>query len=115
MTSVEIMQQNQFAALVEWRDDKGVHRAYIPITDLDASRSQADEEALRAGIPYGELWETLALGQVGSEAIATALRNRNIWTLQDVRTHVGEVKAAIQEAYSADLKYLLELARPHST
>lgn len=117
--NVKILQVKQQTALVEWADAFGTHRAYVPLHELNerSQNSNADTanvfyETLHAGIPYGEPWELYPLGQVGPETIATALRNRGIWTLLDVRTRVQDVKAALQEAYSADLKQLLDSARP---
>ena len=118
--NVHILQTQKETALVEWTDAFGKHRAYVPVQELRERTTNTNAvdsanvffETLHAGIPYGEPWEVHPLGQSGSDTIASALRNRGIWTLQDVRAHVQEVKAALQEAYSADLKYLLDSARP---
>lgn len=111
---VKIIEQRKLAALVEWRDGKGLHRATIPSTLLATNALGETEVAypeLERGIPYGEPWELLQLGEVGAQAIANALREHGVWTAKDARANVNRVRAALQHAYGDDLKQVLDYTR----
>lgn len=116
---VTVIEQRGAAAVVEWRDGEGLHRAIVPHRLLSADK---DEEpyaecalaVLQQGIPFGESWEALALGQIGAERVAQALRARGLWTAQDVLQHVERARAALAAAYSKDLETLLNAARAAS-
>lgn len=115
---IEILQQHGVAALVEWHDANGVHRATIPANAIAKSSGDnggdafaAEYEMLTQGIPYGEMWELWNLGNVGSERVAQELRARNVWTLDDARRNLAAVRAALAAAYSKDLELLLNAAR----
>lgn len=116
---VQILEQRGKSALVEWADAEGMHRVFVPVDVLSFEEGagdvpasvHADYAALRSGIPFGDAWELLPLGRSGAEHVAAALRNRGIWTKEDVRTRTQEVRAALAAAYSSDLKVILEYAR----
>lgn len=107
--NIILIQTSGQSALVEWQDANGTQRAFVPI-DL-VKDANVSYDVLQQGIPFGEPWETFQLGTVGAERIAESLRQRGIWTYSDVRQRIQDVKAALQDAYSADLKIILELAR----
>ena len=93
------------AALVECVD-KGVPRRFVvPREAVDGGSVSPEELAL--GIEYGEPWEELWTPQVTPEAIATALRQNGIWTVDDLRRQPGKVVAALQSAYGLDMATLL--------
>lgn len=106
------------AALAEWRDASGVHRAYVPLaalSDLAAGVAQAEYETLAAGIPYGEPWELLPIGRVGADRIARELRERGLWSREDLRRDLAGARAALQAAYGEDLKILIDATRNERT
>lgn len=105
---IRVIETRGLTALVEWDDGAGVHRAYVPTDRIE--NAAADYETLAAGIPFGEAWETLPLGNVGAEQIAQALRARGIWTAEDAQ-NVNRVRAALVDAYSADLQIILNSLR----
>lgn len=96
------------SSLVQWEDTAGVHRAFIPRSEV--KDGIVAYEILSAGIPYGEAWELRPLGCVGAERVAAALRRHGIWTREDAR-NVSRVRAALAEAYTIDLTVLLESIR----
>lgn len=111
---VKVIEQRKQATLVEWRDGKGLQRATIPaalITTNTLGESEAPYAELEQGIPYGEPWELLELGEVGAQKIANSLREHNVWTAKDARANVNRVRAALQHAYGDDLKQLLDYTR----
>lgn len=111
---VKIIEQRKQATLVEWRDGKGLQRATIPavlITINALGEPEASYAELELGIPYGEPWELLQLGEVGAQAIANALREHGVWTAKDARANVNRVRAALQHAYGDDLKQVLDYTR----
>lgn len=105
---VRLVAQHGDSALVEWSDPAGAHRAYVPAERV--RRGIAEREDLAAGIPYGEAWELLPLGAPGASRVAEALRAHGIWTAEDA-TQVNRVRAALAEAYSADLAIILNAIR----
>lgn len=119
MMQVHVLEQRGQSALVEWMDAAGAHRVFVPADaltfvaseDSAISRAHAGYAVLQAGIPFGDAWELLPLGRSGAEQVAAALRSRGIWTKEDARTRTAQVRAALAEAYSGDLKVILEFAR----
>lgn len=113
VSQIQLIEQHGAAALVEWNDTIGVHRATIPVSDISprGETQVAELSRLEEGIPYGAAWELLPIGRIGPDRIADALRRRGIWTLTDARERIHDVKAALQDACSADLKTILELTR----
>lgn len=115
-TKVAVLEARGHAALVEWNDANGVHRAYIPPSELsdrdgETDSAFADSEVLAQGIAYGAPWELLPIGSLGAEVLAQALRGRGIWNYDDAKTRVNELRAAIQDAYARDLRTILEASR----
>lgn len=111
---ISIIALHGAAALVEWHDAEGLHRATIPfdaIRTSSAGEYDADGRDLQQGIPFGEPFEHLEIGRVGAAAVARELHARGIWTAQDVQKNVAGVRAALLAAYSKDLETVLNAAR----
>jgi hypothetical protein len=105
---VKIIRYQGRAALVECVD-KGVPRRFVvPREAVDGGSVSPEELAL--GIEYGEPWEELWTPQVTPEAVATALRRRGLWTVEDLRREPGKAVAALQSVYGLDLSTLLAIA-----
>lgn len=110
---IVILEQRGAAALVEWLDANGLHRATIPATEIKLAGETANAayDILVQGIPYGDAWELLPLGNVGAEIVANELRARGIWTAQDLNKNLAGARAALLASYSQDLQTLLNHAR----
>lgn len=115
MQTVTILETSGLSTLVEWHDANGVHRAFIPASELlnvrAENRAGVEYEILIQGIPYGAAWELLPIGRLGAEILAQALRGRGLWTFEDARSRVNELRAAIADAYANDLRTILEASR----
>lgn len=111
--SVEILQVRGNVVLLAWNDAAGIHRAYVPSSQLEAAGEghQVELSELQAGVPYGECWEALPLGSVGADRVAQAIRAHGIWTKQEALAHLPQLRAAIQNAYAQDLQVLLRAIR----
>lgn len=107
---VSILEKQNQAALVEWSDALGQHRAIVP-QDKIGKQGDIDVQELEYGIPYGVPWETLAMVTVTPHILARLLRARGIWTEDDLRRNIPQVHATFQEAFSIDLKNLIDSVR----
>lgn len=87
--------------MVEWTDGDGPHKATLP----------DDCEDRNLGIPYGYPWEIIKLPEITSAVVARALRERGIWTAQDLRMNVKSARAAVQDVANGILTALLESVR----
>lgn len=110
---ISIIEQRGAAALVEWRDGAGLHRATIPAQVIGATdgETHATWAELQQGIPFGMDFMNLEIGKVGTAAIARELHERGIWNADDVRKNVAGARAALLAAYGKDLETLLNAAR----
>lgn len=106
---VKIVQRKGQAALVEWVDDAGTHRATIPGGVI--RKGQVADDELSFGIPYGEPWEELITLSTTPETIAAELRRCGIWTREDLEARPNQALGAIQAAYGCGLADLLRAVR----
>lgn len=91
---VRVIRRKGRGILVEWKDQEGYHRAVVPAEAVD--EDCCDPEELAMGIPYGEPWAEI-VGDVvikGAE-LENALRERGIWTVEDVRKRPNAAAAAL--------------------
>ena len=110
---VTILADQGEVALVEYIRAGLPYRVYLPMVLLEhtADGVYGSLENLNRGMPYGEPWETLPIGNVGAETIAGELRRRGIWTAQDLRANLQHARAALQSAYLRDYQILLDRLR----
>jgi len=106
---VRVIQKKGMAALVEWLDADGTHRATIPAKAIKGNLVAKDE--LDYGIPYGEPWEEMLELNATPEAIAESLRKCGIWTYEDLLSRPQQALGAIQAAYGFDLAALYRAAK----
>jgi hypothetical protein len=98
MIPVKVILKQGEAALVEWLDEEQLYnRATIPVEKLD--KGACDLAVLNAGIPYGELWESVPLPQVDPAIVAQELRRNGIWTEKDLLGGSASVRAALMKLY----------------
>lgn len=90
---VKVIRQSGQSALVEYADQTGPHRVTVPVSVICANEVADTELAL--GIEHGVQWEALIKLRVTPETIAAELRNRGIWTIEDLLSKPQEVKGAI--------------------
>lgn len=94
LVKVRVIQRKGKSALVEWvvGDDK--QRAFVPATEID--KGKCDAEVIKAGMPYGVPWEQLVdLSGITAEAVGKAMRKRNLWTATDIEQNMSGVSKAI--------------------
>ena len=103
---IQIIDQQAKATLVQWQDQDGLHRCYLP-TELVTN--DIPWAVLATGIPYGVDWEQYPV-ILNSDDLAKALRNRGVWTQDDLK-NTANVKAAIQDALGIQIKTLIDFAR----
>ena len=107
--AVRVVQKKGQAALVEWVNFDGIHRATIPATAVKGGKVAKDE--LDYGISYGEPWEEMIVLSATSEAIAAELRRCGIWTREDLEARPNQALGAIQAVYGVGLTALLRVVR----
>jgi hypothetical protein len=82
---------------LEYRDATGPHKVMV----LDECNDP------NMGIPHGEPWE-LTVAAITPEQIAQALRENNIWTIDDLRGDVKRARGALYGLVGATLRDLLD-------
>ena len=68
--------------LVEYTVRDATNRVYVPLEVVKEGKAPLDD--LQAGVQYGIAWETLKVNPITSAALAQALRNAGIYTMQDL-------------------------------
>jgi hypothetical protein len=100
-----IWTDHKATALVEWSDENGPRRAYLPADKVQDTTCPVSE--LEAGIVYGVPWEDVIKPVLTPQVIAKVLREHEIWTYEDLLRNTTRAISALQEAMSADLSALL--------
>lgn len=91
--------------VVEWRDSAGdIHRSIFPEIALIADNGKIFVEAVEEGQPYGVDWEDYIHTKTGPKAIAILLRNKGIWTLEDLMKNTATVTSVFNQAASDNLQ-----------
>jgi hypothetical protein len=93
--------------LVEWRDSTGPHRCYLPIKTIKPDLPMV---ALQTGIPFGLNWEDAGVTITGAR-VARALRERGVWTDEDLQLHLSDAQAAIYDLTNTIVTELIHFAR----
>lgn len=105
---VKTIGQNDQTILIEWRDQDGFHRAYLPAHEVEADMCASPE----MGIPYGVPWSELLQPTVTPEALEQALYAHGLWTAQDVlAAKPAQLLGVLQGLYGLDVSALIEAAR----
>lgn len=106
---IQVIDGNHKTTLVQWQDNNGLHRCYLPI---EVVKADLPLTVLLTGIPYGVDWEQYPV-ILNSDDLAKALRNRGVWTQGDLKD-TANVKAAIQDALGIQIKTLIDFARQNA-
>ena len=106
---VKIIARNGRSSLIEWVDDGKVHRGILPSSSIRGDGFVSKKELKRAA-PYGIAWEEVVRLQATSEELAQALRQRGIWTAQDLQDRPTEAQGAIMATYGIDYQTLMQIA-----
>lgn len=105
---VRLVHSDGVAALVEWLDCAGIHRAVIPAVEVGPGRNVPDY-VLDAGVAYGEKWSAI---EGVTEELEQALYNRGIWTRGDMLVKSQLARQAVQKVMVVPVVVkLLEAAR----
>lgn len=95
--------------VVEWRDSNGdVHRSIFPEDVVVSQNGRVYVEAIEEGQPYGIDWEDYLQTRMGPDAIAAKLRNKGIWTLEDLRQKTPVITGVFNEVSSLNLQSFKE-------
>ena len=106
---VTILESRGPSLLVEWTQDERTYRAILP---KDAIRDgEIDDEEAAKGIAYGLDYEQLIAITVTPEQIATALRARGYWTVEDLERNWDKVQRVFALAVYRDAAAMLSAAR----
>jgi hypothetical protein len=83
--------------------EHGGERRIVPIEEKD------NLAAFAVGMPWGIPWEAVELS-ASSEDLAERLRQRGIWTVEDLKNDTRGAMAALQAAYGVDVSKLFQFA-----
>lgn len=114
MIKVRIIQQKRQSTLVEWTDEDGTQRVYVPTTEVDGTAVHPD--VLAVGIPYGDPFDDI-INLSGTDTVKATLikelHKRGLYTADDVLANVRAVKAAVTDAYGLNVADVLRSARQY--
>lgn len=102
MTEVRIIERDRKSgnALIEWSEDGRFLRSIVPAAQVAQGRCEHPER----GLPVGEDWaELLAGATIDTEAIATELNRRGIFTTEDLQQQSKAALGAIQAVVAVPL------------
>jgi hypothetical protein len=112
--TVQIIQRKNGLFLVEWHSEKTIQRAWVDSEMMIQDKGRVGEVYMpHAGIPYGVDWTVLWSPTVSAIDLDRSLKQRGIWTIEDLRTKPNEGLNAIRDAYGLDLAALLQAAKNH--
>jgi hypothetical protein len=103
---ITVIDSGSQVSLVEWQDAFGLHRGYLPNAQV---APDVVLRVLETTVPYGLDWENMPL-TLTADKLAQCLRNRGIWTEQDLQ-NLDNAKAALSDALGIQIKTLIEFAR----
>jgi hypothetical protein len=97
--NVKVLARKGRSLLVEWRDEQGQQRSYVPLDSVVDIEGQTVCELAEMGIPFGVPWETLAhrLPAIDGTALQQELRRLGIWTLDDLNRSTAATNEAIRQ------------------
>lgn len=111
-TPVKEVSHKGASSLIEWVDDQGnLNRSIVPTEMVVLEEGQAFVDSPEQGAPYGEQWEELIRAKYGPKGIASLLRERGIWTYDELLRNTAVVTSVFNEACSANLQAFREAAR----
>jgi hypothetical protein len=108
-TKVRVLKIKGKAALVEWTDEDGPHRGTIPATEL--SEEGVSSRTLSMAVKVGVPWSSLITIETTPQSIARALRERGIFTADDLLSNVRVAEKAIQDAIGVDVRALIRAVK----
>jgi hypothetical protein len=109
MTEVRIVEQKGLSALVEWHEKGRTHRAFVPADKIEGG--QCPKSELDLGAAYGEVWEDFISDLPTAKQVAEALRNNNIWTMDDLLKRTLEAKQIFRSLYGQVFGQFMEAIR----
>lgn len=106
VTSVKVIYEKGKTVLVEWFDDGMPVRGWLPWNKVNSGVVETRE--LDWAQPYGLPWEDLIELRATPREMAKSLRNRGIWTIEDIRAQPDATLGAIMATYGLDYQILLK-------
>lgn len=103
------------ATLLEWRDEDGLHRGYVPpeVVEMVDGVATVPTAVLMAAAPYGD--DLLALvpeiPQLTASDVVEALHNAGMWTSRDMLNDAKQVRAVVASLNPVNAQLLLLNAR----
>lgn len=110
LTQVVVIRTKGLSALVEWQDDAGAHRSYVPVRTIRYRDESPYVKDPSQGIAYGVDFTEAIRGRVSPKEIHAALNRAGIWTWEDVLANPTTVVAVVVDATGV-ANHLLASAR----
>ena len=107
--TVQIVERNKQAALVQWTEKGKLCRAYVPVESVQ--NGTATDLDLEASTPYGAQWESIVKLDPTPAAIASALRAVGVWTFEDMALNRRSVESAILKLLRDELSDWIRQAK----
>lgn len=103
------------AYLLEWRDEDGLHRGYVPpeVVEMVDGVATVPTAVLMAAAPYGDdlLSFVHEIAPVTARDVVEALHNAGLWTSRDMLNDAKQVRAVVASLNPVNAQQLLTNAR----
>lgn len=96
-TPVVVLRSKGAASLVEWQDDAGVHRNWLPVKVITHRGDETFVKDPAMGIPEGVDFADAIKGKVSPKEIDQALKRAGIWTWADVLANPAIVVGVVTD------------------
>jgi mannose/fructose/N-acetylgalactosamine-specific phosphotransferase system component IIB len=106
---VKVIQRRGQMALVEWVDQAMLKRGFVPVDEV--RNDIVKKTVLNRAAPYGVPWEEIVKLDATPEMLAQNLRQRGIWTVEDLYAQPDAAQGALLKTYGVDYHTLLKLSQ----
>lgn len=110
LTAVVVIRTKGQSSLVEWQDEAGSHRSWMPARSIRYRDDLPYVKEPAQGIAYGVDFAEAIRGKVSPKEIHTALNKAGVWTWEDVLAQPATVVAVVTDATGV-ANHLLATAR----
>jgi len=100
---VNVIKVKKGQALIEWADETGLHRGYVPSKDVENGDVKNPERAAPYGVDFAKHIKRIPK----AADFARALNNVGIWTYEDLEANPSKATGVILQVYGPVLNQIL--------
>ncbi|MBU0846473.1 hypothetical protein KKH23_04735 [Patescibacteria group bacterium] len=103
---VKIIRSKEHVSLVEYWEGESPRRVWIPTSEVQ--EDDVGKETIRQGVEYGLPWAQIINKAIDAQAFELLLKNRGIWTYQDLSRNRNVLAGVIKRTLSIEESKFLE-------